>query len=60
MWSDTLTVSATTDIKFKAVLGRSSGEEFQMKFEGKGFVLVQPVEQTNGSTQSAPPPASSE
>ncbi len=33
-----------TDIRAKAVFGRSSGEEFQLCFT-KGFVVVQPYEE---------------
>jgi uncharacterized protein (AIM24 family) len=40
LWSGTLTPALKTDIKVKAVFGRSSGEEFQMSFEGNGYVLI--------------------
>ncbi|KAL6072947.1 DUF124 domain-containing protein [Balamuthia mandrillaris] len=46
MWSGNLSPSLKTDIKFKSLIGRGSGEELQMKFEGdSGFVLVQPCEE---------------
>jgi uncharacterized protein (AIM24 family) len=34
-----------TDISFKTFLGRGSGDSFQMKFEGDGFIVVQPYEE---------------
>ena len=34
-----------TDISFKTFLGRGSGESIQMKFEGDGFVVIQPYEE---------------
>lgn len=44
-WSGTLRPEIKTDISFKSLTGRGSGEEFQMKFEGEGFVVVQPFEE---------------
>ncbi len=44
-WSGGLTPSIKTDIGFNTLLGKSSGEEFQLKFEGNGFVIVQPYEE---------------
>ncbi|MBL9152643.1 MAG: AIM24 family protein [Verrucomicrobiales bacterium] len=44
-WSASLSPSFKTDISFKTLLGRSSGETFQMQFEGDGFVVVQPYEE---------------
>lgn len=44
-WSANLTPNFKTDISFKTLLGRSSGETFQMQFEGDGFVVVQPYEE---------------
>jgi len=44
-WSGGLTPSLKTDIDFKTLLGRDSGETFQMKFKGNGFVIVQPFEE---------------
>jgi len=29
----------------KSLLGRGSGEEFQMMFQGEGWVLIQPYEE---------------
>ncbi|HRQ90582.1 MAG TPA: AIM24 family protein [Bacteroidia bacterium] len=44
-WSANLNPDFKTDISFKTFLGRGSGESFQMKFEGDGFVVVQPYEE---------------
>lgn len=44
-WSATLTPEFKTDIQFKTLLGRGSGESFQMAFRGEGFVVVQPYEE---------------
>lgn len=44
-WSGTLTPDYKTDVQLKTLLGRGSGESFQMKFEGSGFVIVQPYEE---------------
>jgi uncharacterized protein (AIM24 family) len=44
-WSGNLQPEFKTDIQFKTFLGRGSGESFQMKFEGDGFVVVQPYEE---------------
>lgn len=44
-WSGNLLPDLKTDVSFKTFLGRGSGESFQMKFEGDGFVVVQPYEE---------------
>lgn len=44
-WSGGLTPSFKTDVQLKTLLGRGSGESFQMKFEGDGWVLIQPYEE---------------
>ena len=44
-WSGNLTPSIKTDISFKTILGRGSGESFQMQFEGEGWIIVQPYEE---------------
>lgn len=44
-WSGSLTPDFVTDISFKTILGRGSGESIQMKFSGEGFVVVQPYEE---------------
>jgi uncharacterized protein (AIM24 family) len=45
-WSDSLEPQFKTDISFKTFLGRGSGESIQMLFEGDGFVVVQPYEES--------------
>ncbi len=44
-WSANLNPDFKTDISLRTFLGRGSGESFQMKFEGDGFVVVQPYEE---------------
>lgn len=44
-WSGTLSPNLKTDITFRSIIGRSSGESFQMEFIGNGFVVVQPYEE---------------
>lgn len=44
-WSGNLTPEFVTDVQFKTFFGRGSGESIQMKFEGEGFVVVQPYEE---------------
>jgi uncharacterized protein (AIM24 family) len=45
-WSGNLEPQFKTDVSFKTFLGRGSGESIQMKFEGDGFVVIQPYEET--------------
>lgn len=44
-WSGHLTPDFVTDVSLKTLFGRGSGESVQMKFEGSGFVVVQPFEE---------------
>lgn len=44
-WSGNLQPDFQTDISLKTLVGRGSGESIQMKFEGNGFVIVQPFEE---------------
>ncbi len=44
-WSSSLAPEMKTDVSFKTFLGRGSGESIQMKFNGSGFVVVQPFEE---------------
>jgi len=44
-WSANLVPDFKTDISFKTFLGRGSGDSIQMKFDGDGFVVVQPYEE---------------
>ncbi len=45
-WSGQLQPEFQTDITLKTLLGRGSGESIQMRFEGEGFVVVQPFEES--------------
>ena len=45
-WSGNLSPEIATDISFKTLMGRGSGESIQMKFEGDGWIVVQPYEET--------------
>lgn len=51
-WSGNLVPNFQTDISFKTFVGRGSGESIQMKFEGEGFVIVQPYEEVYFQGQS--------
>jgi uncharacterized protein (AIM24 family) len=47
-WSGNLQPEFKTDIQFKTLLGRGSGESIQMNFQiqsGEGFVVIQPFEE---------------
>ena len=44
-WSGNLTPQFKTDTSLRTFIGRSSGESFQMMFEGSGFVVIQPYEE---------------
>ena len=44
-WSGHLNPEFVTDVSLKTFFGRGSGESVQMKFEGSGFVVVQPFEE---------------
>lgn len=44
-WSGHLQPEFVTDVSLKTFFGRGSGESIQMKFEGNGFVVVQPFEE---------------
>jgi uncharacterized protein (AIM24 family) len=46
-WSGSLKPEFRTDISFKTLLGRGSGESFQMEFVGEGFVVIQPYEEAS-------------
>lgn len=45
-WSGSLTPSIKTDVSLKTLVGRGSGESLQMQFEGSGWVVIQPYEET--------------
>ena len=44
-WSGSLQPTVHTDMSIKTFLGRGSGESIQLKFEGQGFVVIQPKEE---------------
>jgi len=44
-WSGSLTPEFKTDISLKTFFGRGSGESIQMRFQGDGFVVIQPFEE---------------
>jgi uncharacterized protein (AIM24 family) len=44
-WDGSLQPDIKTDISFKTFLGRGSGESIQMRFDGQGFVVIQPYEE---------------
>lgn len=44
-WSGSLSPEIHTDISFKTLLGRGSGESFQLRFQGEGWVVLQPYEE---------------
>lgn len=45
-WAGNLQPEFHTDMSLKTFVGRGSGESVQMRFEGEGFVIVQPYEET--------------
>jgi uncharacterized protein (AIM24 family) len=45
-WSASLEPAIHTDVSLKTFLGRGSGESIQLRFEGSGFVVVQPKEES--------------
>lgn len=52
LWSGNLTPEFKTDVSLKTFFGRGSGESFQMKFDGDGWVVVQPYEEVYLQSQS--------
>lgn len=52
-WSSSLSTSIVSNFKAKALVGRGTGELFQLAFSGDGVVIVQPSE-----GRSAPPSTS--
>ena len=43
-WSSSLSSSVKADVNMKSLIGRGSGESFQISFKGQGWVLIQPSE----------------
>ncbi len=52
-WSGSLSPEFKSDVSLKTFVGRGSGESIQMKFEGEGFVVVQPYEEVALQTSTA-------
>ncbi|NBB66192.1 hypothetical protein GVN18_43805 [Pseudomonas sp. ODNR1LW] len=52
-WSGSLSPEIATDISFKTLMGRGSGESIQLKFAGEGWIVVQPYEETYMQAASA-------
>ena len=52
-WSDGLMPELKTDVSLKTFFGRGSGESIQMRFQGAGFVVVQPYEEHAFQVQTA-------
>jgi uncharacterized protein (AIM24 family) len=46
LWSGNLQPEFRTDVSLKTFFGRGSGESFQMEFNGDGFVVIQPYEES--------------
>ena len=44
-WSGNLQPDFVTDISLGTFFGRAAGESVQMKFQGEGWVVVQPYEE---------------
>lgn len=44
-WSGNLQPAIKADISMRSFIGRGSGESLQMRFEGDGFVVIQPYEE---------------
>jgi uncharacterized protein (AIM24 family) len=45
-WSGNLNPGIHTDVSLGTLFGRGSGESFQLKFEGEGWVVMQPYEES--------------
>lgn len=51
-WAGTLHPEIKTDISFRNLIGRGSGEGIQLLFRGQGWVVLQPYEETYQVQQS--------
>ena len=49
-WSGTLEPELVTDVSLKTFFGRGSGESIQSRFQGDGFVVIQPFEEVTFQT----------
>jgi len=50
MWTQGVTMSVKSDVSMKTLIGKGSGETFQMGFSGQGWVMVQPSEGVAGGS----------
>ena len=44
-WAGSLSPEVVADVSLGALLGRGSGESIRLKFQGEGWVVVQPYEE---------------
>jgi uncharacterized protein (AIM24 family) len=44
MWTSGVTMNVKSDVSMKTLIGKGSGETFQMGFSGQGWVMVEPSE----------------
>ncbi|MHB1342177.1 MAG: AIM24 family protein [Coriobacteriia bacterium] len=44
-WSEGLQTTVKADVNLKTLTGRASGETIQLRFDGSGFVVMQPYEE---------------
>jgi uncharacterized protein (AIM24 family) len=44
MWTQGVQMGIKSDVNLKTLIGKTSGETFQMSFSGEGWVMVQPSE----------------
>lgn len=51
MWSGSLEPKFKKDVSLRTFIGRTSGESYQMQFEGTGWVTIQPYEESFAATQ---------
>lgn len=52
-WAGTLTPEIHTDVNLRTLLGRGSGETFQLRFSGSGWVVLQPYEEVYMQQQTS-------
>ena len=48
-WSQGVSSSVKTDVNVKTLVGKGSGETFQLAFSGSGWLLLQPSEGSAGT-----------
>ena len=48
-WSQGVSISVKTDVNVKTLVGKGSGETFQLAFSGSGWLLLQPSEGSAGT-----------